>query len=79
MKNITKDEFGRNVKEISSWVDQNNSRNIGIWPLFWNTCINFGSLIKKPRIIINKLRTFLAIIKDKKSLSKTQRETKLHD
>lgn len=65
MRNITKEQFKKTVEEMSAWIDKNNSTNIGIGALLWNAYLNFGSLIKRPALFINKLNTFLAIIKGK--------------
>ena len=65
MKYLTRQEFRKNIEEISSWVDENNARNIDLRRLIWKAYLNLGSLIKNPRLFMNKLKTLSVIIKHK--------------
>jgi radical SAM superfamily enzyme YgiQ (UPF0313 family) len=65
MKYITQEQFKKNIEEISSWVDKNNSRNIDLGRLFWNACLNLDLLIRKPKLIINKFKTLSVLISHK--------------
>lgn len=72
MEFVAKEDFEKYVRMISSWIDQNNTRNIEIKRLFFEAGKNFNLLIKRPELILNKLYTFLLILKLKtKILFKT--------
>jgi len=65
MKYISKERFEEIVKEVTSLVDSVSLRNIGMARLFWNSCLNFRALVKRPGLFINKLKTLAIIISRK--------------
>lgn len=65
MKYVEKETFKKYVQKISFWIDENNTRNIQIKRLFWDTCLNFSLIIRNPKILFNKLKTLSIIIKHK--------------
>ncbi len=72
MEFVEKGDFDKYVRMISSWIDKNNTRNIEIKRLFLDAGKNFNLLIKRPKLIINKLYTLMLILKLKtKILFKT--------
>ncbi len=80
MKYVDKEQFGQYIEKISSWIDQNNTRNIGIGRLFWNACMNFGLLLKNPKLTARKLKTFITIVNHKlKALLKMPEGIASHD
>ena len=65
MKYVSKERFSEIMKEIIILTDRANSKNVGIIRLFWNSCLDLRLLIRHPRLFMNKLKTFKAIITQK--------------
>lgn len=65
VKNLSRKELDHYVETISRWVDDNNLRNTSVFSLFWKTLLNFGSLIRRPRLIVGKSKTLRTILKNK--------------
>ena len=64
-KNLSREELDYYVETISTWVDDNNSRNTSISTLFWKAFLNFGSLVRRPGLIIGKWKTLKTLLNNK--------------